>query len=193
MLSIETAYPAPGPHVNPFAPPEVALALPTDKKEQRRLQTEVHLNVARVVRRLERRVQALLAGEGLGDVTPQQGNALLILFQERRPMTARRLAQAMVLSEVTVGRFVKALEAAGWVERVRDPKDARARLLRPTERAYQMLPRFVHVANRAQDEAFAGLPEESIAALARLTSWICTNLEAREEATDGAQRPSPRP
>jgi hypothetical protein len=63
----------------------------------RRLQAEAALNLSRIHREMERRVAVLLRANGLTDVTPAQANALMILFQEKRPMTARAVAAQMNL------------------------------------------------------------------------------------------------
>ncbi len=73
-------------------------------------------------------------------MTPAQANALMILFQHKSAMTARQVAQEMNLSEVTVGRFVRALESGGWVVREPDPNDSRAILISPSRKAYRALP-----------------------------------------------------
>ena len=126
------------------------------------MQTEAFLTFSRVHRLIEQRVAGLFVEAGLTDVTPQQGNALMVLFQEKRPLTARALAEHMGLSEVTVGRFVKALERAGWVVREPDPDDGRALLIRPTRKAYRALPRFIQVSNALLDRAFAGFSEAQV-------------------------------
>jgi DNA-binding MarR family transcriptional regulator len=143
--------------------------------ERRRLQTEAFLTFARVHRIIEQGVAALFAEEGL-DVTPQQGNALMVLFQEKRPLTARALADLMSVSEPTVGRFVKALERDGWVTRQADPDDARARLLRPTRKAYRALPRFIRVSNALLDRAFAGFCEADVRRVVATGERIRANL-----------------
>ncbi|HLT36664.1 MAG TPA: hypothetical protein VK034_10265, partial [Enhygromyxa sp.] len=79
----------------------------------RRKQADTALELSRINREMERRIQQLLEHENLRDVTPAQANAMMILFQEKAPMTARNLARQMNLSEVTVGRFVRSLENAG--------------------------------------------------------------------------------
>ena len=65
----------------------------------------------------------LVIREGLADVTPQQAAVLMVLFQARRPLTARELAEHQGVSQPTVGRFIKALEQQGWVTRDADPND----------------------------------------------------------------------
>ena len=150
----------------------------TDDLHRRRLQTEAFLTFARVHRLIENHVAALFQDEGL-DVTPQQGNALMVLFQEKRPLTARALADLMAVSEPTVGRFVKALEADGWLEREPHPDDARAWLLRPTRKAYRALPRFIRVSNTLLDRAFTDFSEADVRRVVATGERIRENL--REE------------
>lgn len=142
----------------------------------RRLQAEAALNLSRIQRELERRIEVLLRGERLEDVTPQQANALMILFQDKTPMTARQLAAQMNLSEVTVGRFVRALEAAGWIVREAHPDDSRAILLSPSRKAYRAFPRFLAVSNAILSDTFAGMAEADVRALVELTERARANL-----------------
>lgn len=150
-------------------------------KELRRLEAETYLNLLRIHRELERKVSDLFEREGLRDVTPQQASALMVLFQERRPLRARTLATKMGLSEVTVGRFVKALRSGGWVDRQPDPQDSRAALLRPTKKAYRALPRFIAVSNSLLDAAFAGFAPADIRRIAKTSRRILANLGAAED------------
>ena len=126
---------------------------------RRRRQTGAFQDLARITRSMDRNVEAMFVEAGIRDITPAQANALMVLFEARHPMTARRLAAALSLSEVTVGRFLRALETNGWVERRRDPDDSRAILASPTQGAHELLPRFIHVSNTIMDQAFAGLDD----------------------------------
>lgn len=141
----------------------------------RRRMAGILLDLTRIRHATERRVAALLAEHEL-DVTPAQANVLMILVQNRGPMTARQLAEAMELSEVTVGRFVRALEGGGWLERERDPADSRAILVRPTPRARAALPRFIAVSNALQDAAFEGFDPDQVAEIAAVTARVRDNL-----------------
>lgn len=145
--------------------------------ELRRQQTQALVDLGRIVRAAERKVEGWLAEQGLDGVTPAQANALLVLFDARRPLRQAELARALSLSEVTVGRFVRALEDGGWVERTRDPDDARANLLAPTAKARDALPRFIAVSNRLLDHAFAGLDAAAIARVARCIAAVRDNLD----------------
>ena len=150
---------------------------PSSDLSLRRLQADLLLALTRIRRQTER-----LAGERLEaaklEVTSAQANAMLALFQARRPMTARQLAEALGVTEVTVARFVKALEAGAWVARVPDPSDARAMLLSPTKKARDALPRFIAVSNAMLDAAFAGFERAELDALAAVVERIRANLGA---------------
>ncbi len=141
------------------------------------MQADAVLTMTRIRRQSERRIAELLEAEEL-DVTPAQANTLMVLFQAREPMTARQLATQMAVSEVTVGRFVKTLGAEGWIERQRDPNDARAQLLTLTKRAYAALPRFINVSNSVLDETFEGFTKNELEVLMATVDRIRRNLDA---------------
>ena len=65
-----------------------------------------------------------------------------------------RLAAAAQVTKQTAGFLVEQLEAAGYVEKVPDPTDGRARLVRLTPRALRVAP----IANRAVEQALTEFP-----------------------------------
>jgi DNA-binding MarR family transcriptional regulator len=87
---------------------------------------------------LENRVIAALAEAGYSDLTTAQ----IKLVQRIGPRGSRLtdLAEQSQVTKQTAGYLVDQLERAGWVERVADPTDGRARLVRLTERAEQVIP-----------------------------------------------------
>ncbi|MDQ4093380.1 MAG: MarR family transcriptional regulator [Actinomycetota bacterium] len=89
-------------------------------------------------RALENRVFQALAKAGYGDVTPAQAR----VFQRIGPNGTRltELAEAAQVTMQTAGFLVDQLEHAGYVERTPDPSDARARLVRITERGAATIP-----------------------------------------------------
>ena len=89
-------------------------------------------------RALENRVFQALAEAGYGDVTPAQAR----VFQRIGPNGTRltELAEAAQVTKQTAGFLVDQLERAGYVERTLDPSDARARLVRITERGAATVP-----------------------------------------------------
>jgi DNA-binding MarR family transcriptional regulator len=83
-------------------------------------------------RALERRVFDALAAAGYDDFTPAQAR----VFQRIAPDGSRLtdLAEQAQITKQSTGFLVDALERAGYVDRVQDPTDARARLVRVADR-----------------------------------------------------------
>ena len=142
----------------------------------RRLQAEIHMNSARVLRGMERRVQILFEEEGIMNLTPAQANVLMLLFHRRKAARANVLAEEFSVSEVTMGRFIHALEASGWIKRERDPEDARAWLVSPTPQAYNTLGALINVSNRMMDQAFQDFEPDEIEAFHAQTLRVVANL-----------------
>ncbi|NUR88686.1 MAG: MarR family transcriptional regulator [Nonomuraea sp.] len=63
------------------------------------------------------------------------------IFQRIAPQGSRlaELAEAAQVSKQTVGSIVDQLERAGYVRRVPDPTDARARLVTVTQKGYELV------------------------------------------------------
>ena len=78
-------------------------------------------------RAMERRVLEAVRAAGFDDVTPAQAR----VFQRIGPGGTRLtdLAEQALITKQSAGFLVDQLERAGYVERVPDPTDARARLL----------------------------------------------------------------
>lgn len=100
-------------------------------------------------RAVETRVLAALAQAGYDDVTPSQGR----VFSRIAPQGTRMgdLADQAHVTKQTASATVDQLERAGYVTRVADPDDARARLVVIAERGL----RAVEVARVAEAEVEA--------------------------------------
>lgn len=166
-----------------IAPPPRGGTLSADPDDLRlrHAQADAYLALHRVHGGIREVARAGFRDAGIAGITPAQADALMVLFQRREPLTARQLAAELGLSEVTVGRFVKALEEHGWVARAPDPRDGRARLVSPTARARASLPAFAGVSNAVLDAAFAGFSRAEIEAFSARVRRIRDNL-----ATGGA-------
>lgn len=86
-------------------------------------------------RDMENRVFAKLAEAGYTDVTIAQGRLLARVGAQGSRLTT--LADAAQVTKQTAGFLVDQLEKAGYVERVFDPKDGRARLVLLTDKAME--------------------------------------------------------
>ncbi|GAB7189704.1 hypothetical protein NUM3379_04100 [Kineococcus sp. NUM-3379] len=116
-------------------------------------------------RAMEARVLAALAAAGFDDLTAAQGRVFARIDPEGTRLTG--LAERALVTKQTAGFLVDQLERAGYVERVPDPADRRARLVRIAERGRAAVD--VARATEAQVEAewsrFLGA--EDVAALRR--------------------------
>ena len=83
-----------------------------------------------VHRAMEKRVHEALAAAGYADITPAQSKLLQRVNEEGSRVT--ELAEAALVTKQTAGYLVEQLEEAGYAERVPDPRDGRARLVRLT-------------------------------------------------------------
>jgi len=89
-------------------------------------------------RAMENRVFQKLAAAGYRDFTPAQAR----VFQRIGPNGTRltELAEAAQITKQTAGFLVDQLERAGYVRRVPDPTDARARLVCIADRGAAAIP-----------------------------------------------------
>ena len=116
-------------------------------------------------RAMENRVFDALAEAGYGDVTPAQAR----VFQRIGPDGTRLsdLAEQAQVTKQTAGVLVDALERAGYVRRTPDPTDARARLVRISERGAEVVAAAARIVAQVEAEWIAHLGPERYAALHR--------------------------
>ena len=88
-------------------------------------------------REVENRVLAAVNAAGF-EVTQAQARVLMRVGPDGTRLTV--LAEAAQVTKQTAGFLVDQLEKAGYVERVPDPADGRARLVRVTEKALGAVP-----------------------------------------------------
>lgn len=89
-------------------------------------------------RAAEDQIFAALSAAGFGDVTRAQGRLLAGIDLDGTRLVV--LAERARIPKQTALALVNGLEASGYVERVPDPSDGRARLIRLTPRARAGLP-----------------------------------------------------
>lgn len=126
-------------------------------------------------RAMEARVFAAIAEAGFGDITPAQGRLAARIGPSGTRLTD--LAEQALITKQTAGHLVDQLERAGYVRRVPDPTDARARLVQMAERgqAVVALARKVEAEVEAEWTAHLGDPA---------TAKLRAALERLREITD---------
>ena len=169
--------------------PESALPVADAARQMLRRQIEGYLNLVRIHREIEARALSLLAEAGIEGMTMAQATALLVLVQERKPITATRLAALLNVSTVTVGRFVRSLEQNGWIRRRTDPDDGRAMLIAATERTYASLDNFIAVTARLMNEAYEGFESDDVEELLAHLAELRRNLYRQAGKPDTDPQP----
>lgn len=101
-------------------------------------------------RSLENRVIEAVRAAGFAEVT----NAQFKIMQRIGPDGTRltELAEQAQVTKQTAGFLVDQLEKAGWVERVPDPRDKRARLVKISERGQAAIPVATGVVEQVEAE-----------------------------------------
>ena len=121
---------------------------PRDQPEQGGLNVGLLLFIP--YRALETRVFEALAAAGFDDFTPAQARVMQRIGPAGTRLT--ELAEAAQVTKQTASFLVDQVERAGYVERVPDPGDRRARLVRLTDRGRQVGDFADSVAGRVQQE-----------------------------------------
>jgi DNA-binding MarR family transcriptional regulator len=123
-----------------------------------------------------RQVVAGLEAAGFGDVRP----AHFTVFQHMPPEGIRltALAEAALLTKQSMGYLVDDLEALGYVERVPDPTDRRAKVVQLTARGRAVEDTVRVVIREMEEEWAARLGKEEYQHLTRLLRALITLLES---------------
>src|SRR5688500_2873232 len=124
---------------------------------------------------MEARLFAALAVAGFDDITPAQARIAARIGPRGTRLTD--LAEQALVTKQTAGHLVDQLERAGYVRRVPDPTDARARLVQMAERgeAVVALARRVEAEVEAEWTAYLG---------AKAAGQLRAALERLREITD---------
>ena len=126
-------------------------------------------------RAMETRVMDALAAAGFDDVTLAQSRVLQRVAPEGVRLT--ELADRARVTKQTAGFLVDQLEKAGYVRRVPDPADARARLVRLATRGFEAV--------RAAGAVVAQVEAEWVAHLGRRdVERLRATLTRLREVTD---------
>ncbi|WEX09920.1 MarR family winged helix-turn-helix transcriptional regulator [Chelativorans sp. AA-79] len=116
-----------------------------------------------------------LLGEGTA-VTP--GEARTLLHAARAGEVRQNvLAERMGLEPMTLSTYVDRLEERGFVQRVPDASDRRAKLVRLTPAAEEALAAITRITSQARLRAREGLSDEEWSMLNRLLKKVRSNFQ----------------
>ncbi|MER7439937.1 MarR family winged helix-turn-helix transcriptional regulator [Micromonospora avicenniae] len=108
-------------------------------------------------------LHAELARQGHTELRPLHGFVLQAVGPDGT--TAGELGQRLGVSKQAAGKTVDRLVALGYLERADDPRDARRKLVRMTERGYDGLRRSAVVFDQLRQRWVATLGAERVAAI----------------------------
>nr|WP_239523958.1 MarR family transcriptional regulator [Geodermatophilus normandii] len=114
-------------------------------------------------RAMEARLLATVAAEGFDDLTLAQARLAARIGPHGTRLTD--LAEQSLVTKQTAGHLVDQLQRAGYVRRVADPSDARARLVQIAERGLELVAVARRVEAEVEAEWTAHLGEEPTAQL----------------------------
>jgi DNA-binding MarR family transcriptional regulator len=114
-------------------------------------------------RAMEARLFAAMSAAGFDDITLAQGRLAARIGPRGTRLTD--LAEQALVTKQTAGHLVDQLERAGYVRRVPDPTDARARLVQIGERGEALVALARQVETEVETEWTAHLGDESAAQL----------------------------
>lgn len=141
-------------------------------------------DIARLFRAgIDRRV-----GEaGLG-LTAGEGRALAQAARAG-PVRQNVLAERMGVEAMTLSAYLDRLEARGLIERVPDPTDRRAKLVRLAPSADAMLAAIAPISAAMRTEASAGIEPEDWKSLLFMLKTVRANLSAAKAEMSTRERP----
>jgi DNA-binding MarR family transcriptional regulator len=126
-------------------------------------------------RAMEARLLAAMGASGFDDITLAQARIAARIGPHGTRLTD--LAEQALVTKQTAGHLVDQLERAGYVRRVPDPTDARARLVQIAERGQELVALARNVEAEVEREWTAHLGDET-------TAQLRAALERLREITD---------
>lgn len=109
------------------------------------------------------------------NMTAEQWGAIVILLKGNA-ITQRQLGEQLCLEKSSVSRLLDGLERRDWIVRIRDPKDSRHKLVKPTPKVLETAERCANIARAILEDAQSGTTEEEQLACRSFLSRMMSNL-----------------
>ena len=115
------------------------------------------------------------------ELTGPQARLLLLLGRSPGAHQAS-YAEALEVEPITLCRMADRLEEGGWLTRIADPDDRRARLLHPTEKSRDITDKLRKTIDSMLEDLMSGLNTEERDELRRLLTKVGENTEIAAKA-----------
>jgi DNA-binding MarR family transcriptional regulator len=115
-------------------------------------------------------------------------NRLIVALVREGPLRLMELAAVTHCDASTVSRQVAALVASGYLERLPDPDDGRASLLRPTAAAHERYRSFLVARARREEDVLSAWPEADRTRFAELLTRYSKDFRSYYVAQLGPSR-----
>ena len=142
-----------------------------NQKDQRMLGAMLRIPFQAIVARIDEGLRA----RGFTDLRP----AHFVIFQHIRPEGSRitQLAEQAQITKQSTGSLVDHMMACGYVERLRDPDDGRAKIVRLTERGWELDNAAREILNEIEQEWAEQVGDERMAQLKQTLKDLIALIE----------------
>lgn len=142
-----------------------------NQKDQRMLGAMLRIPFQAIVARISEGLRA----RGFTDLRP----AHFVIFQHIRPEGSRltELAEQAQITKQSAGALVDTLMAYGYVERLPDPKDGRAKTVRLTKRGWELDKAAREILSRVEQEWAEQLGDQRLAQLKQTLKDLIALIE----------------
>ena len=142
-----------------------------NQKDQRMLGAMLRIPFQAIVARIDEGLRA----RGFTDLRP----AHFVIFQHIRPEGSRitELAEQAQITKQSTGSLVDHMVACGYVERLPDPNDGRAKIVRLTDRGWNLDNAAREILSQIEQEWAEQLGDERMAQLKQTLKDLITLIE----------------
>lgn len=106
------------------------------------------------------------------ELTPEQWQTLATLTYHKRPMSQVELCSVTLTDKHAFSKMIDRMTRDGWVKRVPDPKDGRAKLIHGTAKAKREIPAIIAKLKESFDPIWNQVPKED----QKIMGTVCTQL-----------------
>lgn len=136
------------------------------------------------IKQIQGRVfEKLLSEYSISEFNGPQGRILFVLW-ERDNIPISELSKQTGLAKTTLTSMLDRLESSGHIERTPDPSDRRTVLIRLTENARALRPKYDAVSARMNEIFYGGFSDAEILAFETALGKILENLVEKENENE---------